>query len=224
MSRRGDIERARQEMAANEDGYDRQRLEDSLALMNVPRKHWHVSMQRIPDRYGYREKIVSWHERYLAARAAGTVPVGLYLHGPPGSGKSAIGSGILRWATRRRIGGYFLPAARLIDVARDNPPLHPTLSEGVWDFVRRVDLLVFDDLLRGYSENSFGQLLLIYSEELLRTRLAAGCATVITSNRAAGRLAAISPSLANVIEEACYDLEIAGVDYRHELQANREPL
>ena len=203
---------------------ERKRLEEKLAFMNVPRKHWDVSMDRIPDELPYKAKVRRWHELYLEALRDGRTPAGLYLHGPLASGKTAIASGILKWAARRRIGGYFLLAARVVAVSGENPAVHHSTAEGVWDYVQRVPLLVLDDLMRSYSDNTYGHLLLVRLEELIRNRLVGGVTTVVTGNPDLDLLRKYHHSLASVIEEACYPLYVHGIDYRAYIREHREPL
>lgn len=203
---------------------ERKRLEEKLAFMNVPRKHWDVSMDRIPDKCAYKDKIRRWHELYLEALREGQTPTGLYLHGPVASGKTAIASGILKWAARRRIGGYFLPAVQVVDVAGNNPAVHPSTGEGLWEYVQRVTLLVVDDLLRNHVNNTFGNLMLSRVEELLRNRLAKNVTTVLTGNYDMDFLYKQVPSLASIIDESCYPLYVHGVDYRTYIREHRESL
>lgn len=224
MTRQEKIDAIRAEAVRTAEDDERRDAERRLTLMNVPRNYWDVSMDLIPDRAEHKAKLRTWHERFLEELRAERHPFGLYLFGPVGSGKSAIAAGILRWAIRYRAYGYFLPAADLVRVAMEDPPLNDLVDEGVWSYARRVKLLVLDDLGRGGGKNSYGALMWDRAEELLRCRLSLGLTTVITSNADLDDLGQQHPGLASVVRESCYELKIAGVDYRVGISKQRLPL
>jgi DNA replication protein DnaC len=199
-------------------------LEEAWTLIGIPRLHWDASMGKIPHDRSHREKIKRWHEAYWQSTREGRTPTGIYLHGRPGTGKSAIASGILKWGHRHRISCYFFDAVRVLDVSMNNPPVHDSSPEGTWDFVQRVDLLALDDLGRGLTDNSFGKLQLDKTEDLLRTRLARGKTTVITSNASLADLEKVRSALVSVIRESCFEVEVRGDNYRRFIDEDRGSL
>lgn len=226
MTRDERIRAVRAEMERTQEEQDRVDLERHLRLMNVPKRLWGVSLDKIPDRAPHKAKLLRWHDLYTEALRERRFSPGLFLYGNAGSGKSAIAAGILRWALQFRVYGYFLSAADLVKVALDNPPLNDLVEEGTWDYALRCRLLVLDDLGRGAGQNSYGSLMWSRAEELLRRRLADELTTVVTSNISLEELRAQSgnEALANVLDESSYLMQVGGIDYRSEISKRRPPL
>ena len=95
------------------------------------------------------------------------------------------------------------------------PPTTPSTSkgvpEGIWSYAHRAPIVAIDDLLRGGLSNSFSALQVRRVEELLRHRWSLGLTTIITGNGSLGQINTLGPeSLAGVLEESCYDIEVSG--------------
>ena len=203
-------------MEATKEERDRAYREKTWSLIGIPRSHWTMELDTVPDKLEHKEKVRKWLWLYTQSRSKGEVPAGLYLYGPPGTGKTAIAAYILRWMAERHASGYFLPASTLVDISHRNPPMYENDTEGAWSFAQRTDVLVLDDMGFGASDNKYGELLWTRTEELLRARLANGVATVITSNISVDALEKRMKRsrIASVIEETCFTLAVRGALWR----------
>lgn len=209
--------------------YEGERKRHRMEICRIPLNYEDVSLGYVPDHAPYREKIVTWQKRFLeAARSAKQYP-GLYLHGPAGSGKSALAAGIATFMSGKGMGTLWLNYSELFEVAKEDPPWVEKVDEGMWTFAKRCHLLVIDDVNQAVaSDNAYTALLDAKFEELVRIRVARGLTTIITSNfslddlREDARMA-----LAGVIEESSYALRIAGMNFRtlrRRKREKREPL
>lgn len=198
--------------------------EAAYGYYRVPRRYWDVSFEKIPD-LPYRQKLESWHAKYLDHYRRDEPFPGLYLYGPLGSGKTAIAAGILKWAYRRAIPGLWVDFTTLADFRSKNEPWSDDVPEGLWDYAHRVDLLVVDDFLRGSRVNNFTAYQLSLLEALVRIRWSDGLTTIITSNASLeGIRDSELDSLVSVITEATYQIQVSGANYRGFMSTRKEPL
>lgn len=216
------IEQTREDMADRD--YESERKHHRMQICRIPLLYEDVSLGFVPDDATYREKIVTWQKRFLeAAQAAKRYP-GLYLHGPAGSGKSALAAGIATFMSGKGMGTLWLNYGELFDVAKHDPAWVDKVDEGMWSFAQRCHLLVIDDANQAVSRgNTYTDLVDAKFEELVRTRVARGLTTIITSNftldnlRESGR-----EVLADVIDESSYTLEINAMNFRYLRRRRRD--
>lgn len=199
-------------------------LEKLLVAFNVPKRYWDVTLDNVPEDLAHREKVSRWCHKYLKALREDSIFPGMFLHGTVGSGKSALAAGTLIWAIRHRIGGYFLEYADLFEVAKNNAPFMDGTYEGLWDHVQNCRLLVIDDVFQGGVKNSYDDLVFVTLEKLLRKRWQRGVSTILTSNFSLEAFGDRAPRLTEVIHEACYVIEVKGINYRRLLAEAKEEL
>lgn len=219
------VNQIRGDMAERQANALREQRERAYAVMRVPRRYWDASMSFIPDSCEYKRQLVSWYDKFLAAQSSGQVFPGLFLHGHPGSGKSAIAAGTLKWAYEHKIMGLWLDYAEIVEVAKDDPEWYPGLPSGLWTAVQRATILVVDDVLRQGLGNAFNAYQARLLEQLLRQRWSNGLTTVLTANSTLGDLSnGDLATLAGVIDEATYAVEVVGVNFRRFGAAAKVPL
>lgn len=221
-------ERLRDEIEAEaiKTASERQRLkvEERLTRARVPKALWDVSMDKIPDRAPHKAMVAKWGRVFLHHYREGMSLPGLLLWGPPGSGKTSIAAGFARYfLTRKRpITTFFQEFRNLYGDMKAQTPYDEVLAPGLTleDAWRQVDVLVLDDLLANLTDN-YGEVGVNIAEQLLRDRVSAGKATIVTSNGAIDTIGRVHSRLAHILLEHCYEVEVSGADYRRAIAKKR---
>lgn len=215
---------AKKEQRSRESEMRRMAQERRYEIARIPRGFWGVSIDAIPD-FEYKRKIKSWTKKFIDhVRRREPFP-GLYLHGPLGSGKSAIAARLLAILTDSGIPGLWMDYSEIVDIATNDPIVNDGTNQGLWDYANSARIVVIDDVGRGIAENAFTQLQTRRVEELLRSRWSQGLATIVTSNGTLDSLReADLDSLASILDESCYDIEIKGANFRGWKAKRKEPL
>lgn len=178
----------------------------TLDLMNVP-KAAHTATWRKHDRsWGYTDNLLKYVGGLDNHLKSG---LGIYIHGPYGSGKSTIASMILREAMFRRKFGYFLRASEWAGICI-NSPFHADTNILLEDRIRDCPALVIDDL-KIRAETKFIESNL---EDLIRYRTDKRLLTIVTSNISPYDLASMMPSMAAVLPERYKYLSVDAFNFR----------
>jgi len=116
-------------------------------------------------------RIAQWFTRI----EAGDQPLGLYLYGPVGSGKTGLAAASLRLATEQGYDGWFTTVPRLLQSQRDS---FGDRGESPMAYALRIDVLLLDDL---GAERPTGWAM-EQLDDLIRERVAELRPTIVTSN------------------------------------------
>lgn len=147
-------------------------LERSL----IGRDYWRATVDQIPDRLPYKEKLIKYAQNVHKCERRG---FGLYLYGPLGSGKTAAAVIALKAALIRGGTVLFLTAS---DIQRGflakNMPLMPNGCP-MDEACANVQFLVIDDYGAEDQETGWKQ---AHVESVIRARQRDRLPTIITSN------------------------------------------
>lgn len=218
-----DVEALRAEMATPEYAERKAQAERERKLDNalIPKALRTVSRNRIPDSAEHKMLIAKWVALVQETLSEGKNLPGLFLYGPPGSGKTSITAGLLRGFVLAGNTGLFLRYSEIHDVKveRTEYPYLPDYT--IWDVAHSVRFLVIDDLL-AYNDDRVGKYANAFVEELLRQRMSEGLSTIISSNYGLERIAELgSKRLVSVLSEVCYLCGIKDLDYRAALSTRK---
>jgi DNA replication protein DnaC len=176
-----------------------------MVRAGVPERYWTSRLSEIPERAAYRKPVGNYLADIETFIDNGD---GLYLWSDQnGTGKSALASVILRRALAVGYSGYYIRSQALKDAIATSRVFDE--SETINERVRRVDLLVIDDLAKEYrTESGFTQLVL---EDVIRERVQRKKSTVLTANLPAKSISEMFTSdLADVLREAVGIVEVGG--------------
>ncbi len=153
---------------------------DDLVRMRIPKRHWTVKFDSIPDvetdggvssRQVVKRYIENLSEMYSGGR-------GLLLFGKNGTGKTSMAVLIGKEYRRRGYTVLFMEAADLKRLVIDKE--HFDEDETVWERAMSVDVLIIDDFGKGIADRTgFGARLW---DELIRGRNSRKLVTFITTN------------------------------------------
>lgn len=210
-----ELEKRRQMIEQQTEDMRKTSWERRLQLANIPPRFWEVSSDLIPDALPYKAKIMNWHRYYFQTAVENhDAAVGMYLFGPPGSGKTSILAGTTMGLIRSRIGTYFYEAKNLITEMSSPTLMYPNVSDlTVIQHLGQVRVLNLDDIYR-VGENRFGDMTLDAVEQLLRDRWGRGLTTNISCNLSLEQLAERNARISNVIEEMTQPVEVSGLNIR----------
>lgn len=174
--------------------------------MQIPEVHWRAKLANVPKELAYLPKL----QQYVAEidKNVGNGQ-GLYLFGPFGRGKSALGSILLKAAACKGYIGLWIRAKMIPTYVIEKTPFDDEMT--VYDRALSVPLLVIDELQMRGNDTRFTE---SSAEDLLRLRIDDKKATVITSNLTVKELSAQWPSLYSVLQQAVYPVKIDGHDFR----------
>lgn len=180
----------------------------------LPANHRGCLLSRIPD-LPYKSKIADYTENIREYVTQGR---GLYLWGSYGTGKTAIACIVCKAALSRGLVPLWvtaesIPAYMVEDIFFDDEIL-------MRDRMYSVDLLVIDDFRMRDQKAAKSDWIERWFENLIRRRLDAKKATIVTSNTSKFELKKLK-AVYSITSEAMEFVEIAGHDFRSEIIENR---
>lgn len=185
-----------------------------LQVMRLPQRFWASSFEHIVGDMTRQDSPKRMIAGYLSnLQKMREIGAGLVLWGPNGTGKTSIGSVILKASRRAGRTSMFLESA-VIKTIVINKEMHDAESrETVWARAHKVDFLLLDDLGKGsHDSTGFGERLI---DELIRSRYSNQRPTIITTNVNKSRLSEIiKPSTLHTLKGSCANLLIDEHDYR----------
>ncbi len=174
----------------------------------IPKKHWDVRLGELPESE-YKKEIEEWVLNFKDKLKAGK---GLYLYGPYGTGKSAIGSMLLRAAAANRIPGLWLNYKELQSISINVNDHMFSSDMTMMGRIMTVDFLFVDEFqIKNNQHWSVDKL-----DDIIRQRFQSELTTVIASNVSPADLVKkeMCGSLADFLREAVSSLMISGKDFR----------
>jgi DNA replication protein DnaC len=182
-----------------------------MNLMRIPKVHREASFSKIPDTLGYKEKV---QEYCLKLPLYINKGVGLLLYGPLGTGKTALGTILLRCLPTKGYSyrGLWVDSSRLAEYKIERTLFSSNYMEplSMMDRIRQVDLLVIDELA---PSKDYGTSLI---EQIIRDRVGDMKATVITTNLSPPEIKSRATGLASIISEITVPICISGHNFRQD--------
>lgn len=179
-----------------------------LTRLGIPKNHWNANLDYIPDKV-YWKTIFKTYISNLVENIK--KPKGLYVNGPFGSGKSAVGAILLKEAFARGKTGYWINARSIPKHEIEKTTFDTQFT--VYERACFVDLLVIDELLI-YPEIKATEL---YMEFLIRKRVEEKKCTIITSNHTIQDLRNMMPSMFAPLVESVVNFPIGDHNFRIEI-------
>ncbi len=179
--------------------------ENARRLAGIGKSHWAARISSIPDGYDYKNIIKGYVAGMHLYELAG---LGVFLYGDIGSGKTSIGSIILRNALAR--GGSIL-SIRMVDMLDEltaRRPVDLTNGSSLINALKKVNYLLVDDLT---PEDKIWRTNKI--ESVLRARNDEKLPTIITSNMPKDDVFNI-PWLKSIFFERYLGVKVTGIDWR----------
>jgi DNA replication protein DnaC len=178
---------------------------DVLRRAWIGEDYWHVSLKSIPDGYSYK-KTIQWYIALMHIYAPGGY--GLILQGPFGSGKTAIGSIILKEALMRRARCLSIRCSAMIDklwakrptILPNGAPLRIALENVT--YLLLDDFEVFDSKAKNRAV-----------EEILKTRSERKLPTIIATNLEWQKVLD-ERYLDSLLNDRYYPVPVTGIDWR----------
>lgn len=175
----------------------------------IGRSHWQARLQKIPDNLEFKAKIQGYIDDMPEMESSGH---GLILFGPLGSGKTSIGTIILRNALARGARALSIRSTDMIDKLcskhQHRLPNGAPLIEGL----HNVNYLLLDELEpedKDWRERKL--------ESVLRHRYSEDLPTIITTNMSRKELFAIRWLKSLLSDKAKYSgIPIDGINWRAE--------
>lgn len=191
-------------------GLKMRRLESSdLEAMRLPRRFWQSNFESIPN--GSNKQAVA---RYLTSiREMRREGAGLLLWGSNGSGKTSIGSLIIKVARSHGFSALFINSASIKSIVVSKEMYDTESGLTLWKRAQTVDFLLLDDLGKGSQDSQgFGERLI---DDLIRSRYAEKRCTLITTNiLKRDLLEFIKPSTLHILKGSSAQLKVDSHDFR----------
>jgi len=180
---------------------------DHMERMRIPRLHHACTLQAIPDTCQHKAHVLSYIDALGDNLRDG---VGLMLFGDYSSGKSGLGSILLKaaassgriglWIAASRIPGYYING----DVFDEH---HTMIERAV-----AAPLLMIDEVIL------FGDKRDWHLERLVRDRIGLQRATIVTTNLSPAKFKNHYSALAAVMQEAIIPIHVDGHDFRADIK------
>lgn len=178
-----------------------------LERANIPRDYWKVRFNRIPETAPYHKEVGLYLRDIDREVDEGH---GVYLFHPTnGTGKTGIACLLGKRALLRGFTVYYsMCEAYKSNVVRN---IMFDAYQSVYDRARHVDLLILDDF--GKEHKGASGWIESELENLIRERVQAGKATLITSNLDPRTIKEVySVDFSSVLKQGCYILSVPGAD------------
>lgn len=197
--------------------YERFRLSDkpnrSILTEKVRRRarigknHWAARIQAVEDSMPYKQRIMDYIDNMPEHERNGK---GLVLFGPLGSGKTSIGTIILRNALARGARALSIRSADMVDELMSQKPMVLPNGAPIKEALTNVNYLLLDDFVK---ENVDWRLRKV--ENILRARYDNDLPTIITTNMKRDEMFKIDWFKSLISDKTRYDgIEISGERWR----------
>jgi len=173
---------------------------------NIGESYWETSLDKIPPSFIYKTKVLTYLRKLQDWEPEG---VGLLLHGQHGSGKTSLGSIVLRNVIAREGRGFMISAGELFDKLIRKPAVILPNKATLEECVKNVQFLMIDDLKEWLSHEWKDRVL----EEVVRARYDDRLPTIITTNLPMKTLQECA-WLWSLIQERFLQVEVAGIEWR----------
>jgi DNA replication protein DnaC len=171
-------------------------VDELLQRARIPKNHWGCALSKIPTNASHLNSIVEYTENIRSRIPNG---LGMYFSNQPGRGKSGAAAVVAKCALSHRYSVLWLESGLVMDYknssyGKDGPIMFDEYQT-MYERAETCDLLVLDEFYIGTSKNDY------YIEKLIRTRIDATKATIITSNMSPAALKQKYPMLHSVLTE-----------------------
>jgi DNA replication protein DnaC len=171
-------------------------VDELLQRARIPKNHWECTLAKIPTNAGHLESLIEYTDKIKANILLGR---GMYFSNQPGRGKSGAAAIVAKCALSNRFSVLWLESSMVMvhknSLYNDDGPTMFDEHQTMYERAETCDLLILDELFVGTSKNDY------YVEKLIRTRIDAKKATIITSNMSPTALKQKYPMLYSVLTE-----------------------
>lgn len=196
-------------MGGINENYRRKLTIGDVRRANLPERYWEASLNAIPDRLAYKQKVEKYLGSILEMLDQG---IGLYLWSTEnGSGKTSIAALIAKEALRYGKTVFFEESSRLKGSLINKEQFEEGTS--IEERMMVVDVLILDDIGKeyrtssGYAENVI--------ETLVRARVQKVKTTIMTGNVHPKDMKKIySEDFAALLKESVVPVNVTGHDFR----------
>lgn len=183
----------------------------------IPRKHWYVRIDLIPDICTHKGILERYVDTLLQNIKDGR---GLLLRGKYGTGKSGAACAILKASIAHGARSLFLSAPDIQEFVIKDTPFDEDLT--MIERAREVHMLVIDDLGAEYSKGA-GSFASAETERLVRHRIGAQLPTILTTNLDHEQFAEIyGDGFVEVLKEGVVGIILSGHDWRAQQQTEHK--
>ena len=168
-------------------------MQELFLRAKIPRNHWECKLSQIPVNASHLSKLVEYTENIVERVKDGK---GLYFSNLPGRGKSGSAAIIAKSALAHRFSVLWVESGQIITYKFKPSEELFDENQSMYDRAASVDLLIIDEFYlsaKGHEE--------YHVERLLRTRIDAKKANIITSNISPTALKQKYPMLHSVLSE-----------------------
>lgn len=166
--------------------------EELLLRARIPKNHWDCTLGQIPTNASHLPSLINYTKNIQALVKDGK---GLYFSNQPGRGKSGAAAIVAKCALAHRFSVMWVEANQVI-AYKFNPEEMFDESQSMYNRAVTCDLLVIDEFYLSNKGNEEYQV-----ERLLRTRIDAKRASILTSNMSPQTLRKSYPLLYSVLTE-----------------------
>ena len=188
--------------------FNREITVGDLRRANVPEKFWYATIAEVPKHLPYVKKVLSYYTQMDELMGKG---IGVYLYSSQNqTGKTSIAVALLKRAIKLQKTVFFEEAGRLKNALTRNEEFEDSVL--LDSRIRRVDLLVVDDLGKeyrtssGYAESTI--------ENIIRDRVQSVRPFIITGNMTPKKIGSVySESLSALLKGVLIPIEVSGYDW-----------
>lgn len=177
-----------------------------LERARIPKLFWDCSFDKIPEGLHHKEFVQSFAQSIEKHLSDG---IGLFLWGTYSCGKTAISTLLIRQAISVKKLALFISSCEIPELIIEKKDFDS--EESFLDRIRRVDLLVIDDVV-DHGKDTFRDHVI---ESIVRERLYDKKSVIITSNLSPLALISKYPALI-VMKEGLIPVDCTGFDFRED--------